>query len=71
MSKSKAIPVSEDTWQMESDIRTLARAKAILKDKPYHEKLQAHASKMKADMQRQKDEAQEVLKMADKGAKKK
>ena len=54
-----------DKWQLESDVRALARARAIEKDPDYHKKVKAHAKTMLDDHKRQRDESQAVIDMAE------
>lgn len=53
-----------EKWQLESDVRSLARADAIKKNPDYHKKVKAHAKTMMEEHKRMRDESQAVLDMA-------
>jgi hypothetical protein len=54
-----------DLWELESDVRSMARAHAIKQDPEYHKKVKAHAKSMMANAKRQRDEHAAVVEMAE------
>lgn len=55
----------EEKYQLDSDVRTLARANAIMKDPDHHKKVKNHAKTMMEESKRQRDEHQAVVDMAE------
>ena len=64
--KSKSSPAmvdSPDRWQLDSDVRSMARAHAIKKDPAHHAKVKAHAKTMMAESKRTRDEHAAIVSM--------
>lgn len=57
-------PYSPEKWELEEDLRSLARAKAVEADPERLKKVKALAKTKLAEYQRKKDEAQELINLA-------
>ena len=54
-------PMTNEEWEVESDLRAIARATSVKKDPERMKKVKAMAAKMLEENKRKKDEAQQLI----------
>jgi hypothetical protein len=72
MSKNTIAPAKDDwekRYEMEEDVKSLARAAAIKKDPERLARAIKHAKTMKAEHEKRRAESDAIIKMADSGKK--
>ena len=58
---AKCVPYSDEQWQIEEDLRCLARAEAVEADPNRMKKVRALAKQRLDESRRKKDEAQKLI----------
>lgn len=61
--KKKDVPIGNDEWELDNDLRSLATAHGIKKDPERMKKVKAHAKKRLSESKRRKAEADHMVEL--------